>query len=134
MIYSSDEMIEVSEFADVLTRSTLSERRPMDSPERLQEMLRNANVLVTARDDSGLLVGISRALTDFSFCTYLSDLAVDQAFQGQGIGKELIQRTHDACGNHTQLILIAAPGAESYYPHIGLRQHNSCWIVDRKPT
>ncbi len=134
ILYSAEDKISVDEFASVLTRSTLSERRPMDSPETLQAMLENADVLVTARDDRGRLVGISRALTDFIFCTYLSDLAVDKDFQGLGIGKELIHRTHARCGLQTQLILIAAPGAESYYPHVGLRPHQSCWIVDRKPT
>lgn len=95
-------------------------------------MLRQADLIVTARDDAGLLVGVSRALTDYAYSTYLADLAVDEAFQGRGIGRELIGRTHEAAGLHTMLILLAAPKAETYYPHIGMRQHGSCWVIDRK--
>ena len=94
-------------------------------------MLRQADVIVTARCD-GQLVGVSRALTDFAYCTYLSDLAVDVAFQKQGVGRELIRLTHEAAGRHTTLILLAAPKAETYYPHVGFTPHPSCWIVPKQ--
>jgi predicted N-acetyltransferase YhbS len=118
------------EFTDLLIRSTLAERRPVDRPEVIAAMLSNADVVLTARAE-GRLVGIARALTDFSYCTYLSDLAVDVAHQGRGIGRELIRRTHEAAGLQTSLILLAAPKARTYYPHIGMRPHDSCWIIDR---
>lgn len=132
MTYALEPDLAAEEFADVLRRSTLAERRPVDQPERLDAMLRHADLVVTARDAAGLLVGISRAVTDFSYCAYLSDLAVDQACQGQGIGRELIRRTHEAAGPGTMLILLAAPKARTYYPHIGMRPHDSCWILDRE--
>ncbi len=122
----------VAEFADVLARSTLAERRPVGDARALEGMLANANLIMTARA-GGLLVGISRALTDFSFCTYLSDLAVDQAYQRQGIGKRLIALTHEAAGRHTMLTLLAAPRAREYYPKIGMIRHDSCWIIERAP-
>ena len=87
--------------------------------------------IITARDD-GRLVGISRAVTDFSYCCYLSDLAVDVAYQRRGIGKRLIEETHSAAGETTTLTLVAAPAAESYYPAIGMKQHHSCWTIPRK--
>jgi predicted N-acetyltransferase YhbS len=121
------------EFIDVLIRSTLAERRPIHDAEAIRGMLRNADVIVTARVN-GLLVGISRAITDFAFCTYLSDLAVDEKFQRQGIGQELMRRTHEAAGWQTTLILLAAPKAQTYYPHIGMTQHESCWIILPNPT
>jgi predicted N-acetyltransferase YhbS len=120
-----------NEYIDVLHRSTLAERRPVDKPELIERMLRKADVIVTARNETRLLVGISRAITDFSYCTYLSDLAVDRAFQRQGIGRELIHRTHDAAGHETTLILLSAPAAVKYYPHIGMQPHDSCWIIKR---
>mgnify|MGYP001020681573 CR=1 FL=1 len=101
---------------------------PVDDPERISLMLKHANLIVTARDESGLLIGVSRALTDFSFCCYLSDLAVDVACQKQGIGKELIRRTHEAA-KPAKLILLAAPAARGYYPHIGMTHHDSCWTL-----
>jgi GNAT superfamily N-acetyltransferase len=116
------------EFIDVLVRSTLAGRRPVNDLETIRGMLRHADVILTARLD-GLLVGVSRAISDFSYCTYLSDLAVDEQFQRRGIGKELIRRTHEAAGLCTTLILLAAPLARGYYPYIGLRPHDSCWLI-----
>jgi predicted N-acetyltransferase YhbS len=127
--YQLEPALSADEFIDVLVRSTLGERRPVDDRERIESMLKNADLIVTARSN-GRLIGVSRAITDFAFCTYLSDLAVDGACQKQGIGRELIERTHQAAGLKTRLILIAAPKARSYYPHIGMVPHDSCWMRD----
>lgn len=121
-----------AEFLDLLRRSTLAERRPIDEPGTIRGMLRHADVLVTARA-GGLLVGVARAITDYSFCTYLSDLAVDEAYQRRGIGRELIRRTHEAAGRNTTLILLAAPKARGYYPHVGMEHRDSCWVILREP-
>ena len=131
LTFKTETDITPDEFVDVLRRSTLLERRPVDEPETIKAMLQHADLIVTARSE-GLLVGVSRAITDFAYCTYLSDLAVDIEFQKQGIGKELIRRTHQAAGLGTTLILLSAPNAASYYAHIGMTKHESCWIVPRK--
>lgn len=127
--YALEPALTAAEFVDVLRRSTLAERRPVDEPARIEGMLRHADVIVTARDAAGLLVGVSRAITDFHYCCYLSDLAVDEAWQGHGIGRELIERTHAAAGPATTLYLVAAPKARTYYPHVGMRHHDSCWYL-----
>lgn len=130
--YQLEPNLSVEEFIDCLVRSTLAERRPVDCPETIAGMIQNADVIITARSVEEKLVGVSRAITDFSYCTYLSDLAVDQAFQGMGIGRELIERTHAAAGHGTILLLLAAPAAESYYPHIGMTPHRSAWFLPRR--
>lgn len=128
--YQREPSLLPEEFIDVLRRSTLAERRPVNDVDRIRAMIENADLVVTARLD-GRLVGMARAITDFAFCTYLADLAVDEAYQRQGIGRELIRRTHEAAGLHTAFILLAAPKAQSYYPHIGMTRHESCWVVPR---
>ena len=120
--------LSAGEFIDVLHRSTLAARRPVADLPRIESMLRNAQVIVTARSN-GLLVGVSRAISDLAYCTYLSDLAVDESFQRQGIGRRLIELTHEEAGTDTTLILLAAPAAMDYYPHIGMHQHASCWTI-----
>jgi ribosomal protein S18 acetylase RimI-like enzyme len=103
------------------------------TPTTIEGMLRNAGVIVTARRaDDGRLVGVSRAITDRSYCTYLSDLAVDESFQRRGIGKELIRRPHEAAGIGTTLILLAAPAAREYHPHIGMEAQPSCWTLPHR--
>lgn len=130
IVYGFEPELRVEEFADVLLRSTLAERRPMHEMHTLERMLRNASIIATARQ-SGTLMGIARSITDFAYCTYLSDLAVDADLQQRGIGRELIRLTHEKAGRHTTLILLAAPKAESYYPQLGMEQHPSCWFVRR---
>ena len=130
--YGSEPGLPADEFIDVLIRSTLGERRPVSDRLKIEKMLSNADIVITARDGPRL-VGVSRAISDFSYCTYLSDLAVDQAYQGRGIGRELLLRTHNAAGLETTLILLAAPKAQTYYPHIGMTRHESCWTAPGQP-
>ena len=131
--YRIEPDLTVEEFIDILNRSTLAERRPVDDVVIIQRMLQNASVILTARI-ADRLVGVARSLTDFAFATYLSDLAVDERYQRRGIGKELIRRTHEAAGLHTTLILLSAPKAETYYPHIGMVKHESCWTLPRQES
>lgn len=130
-VYAPEPDLAAIEFQAVLNSSGLGERRPVADLVRLDRMLRSADIIVTARVD-GQLVGISRALCDFSFCCYLSDLAVDPEFQGRGIGRRLIAETHAVAGPQSSLILLAAPSAESYYPHIGMTQRPECWVLRRE--
>lgn len=129
--YFTDKQISVDEFIDVLNRSTLAERRPVHDRQRIELMLKHANILITAWSND-LLIGVSRAWSDFSFVCYLSDLAVDVAHQKKGIGKELIRQTHQVSGQKTTtLILLAAPAAIEYYPKIGMEQYVHCFKIDR---
>ena len=128
ILYQVENNLSSEEFIDVLTRSTLSERRPIDDPARIADMLKHANLIVTAREN-GKLIGVSRALSDFAFCTYLSDLAVDETYQKQGIGKELIRQTKLASPKG-KLILLAAPKAVNYYPRIGMVKFEHCFYID----
>ena len=125
--YQTEPSLTSDEFIDLLVRATLAERRPVEDRERIETMLRNADLILTARIE-GRLVGVARAITDFASCCYLSDLAVDETFQRQGIGKELMRRVAVAAGPQTKLILLAAPKAVDYYPRIGMVRHESCWV------
>ena len=131
VIYRSNVKISADEFIDLLQRSTLAERRPVNDKSRIQKMLDHGNVIITAWYENKL-VGVSRALSDFSFCCYLSDLAVDEKFQKHGIGKTLIDETHKTAGLHTMLILLAAPAAAQYYPKIGMERFTDCFIIRKK--
>jgi predicted N-acetyltransferase YhbS len=106
--------------------STLGARRPVDDRERMRAMLANANLVITAWDEARM-VGIARSVSDFAYCTYLSDLAVDADYQRRGIGKELMRRTQEAGGRAT-VLLFAAPAAVEYYPHVGF-QAGSGWML-----
>ncbi len=126
--YQVEKDLTVAEFRDVLVRSTLGERRPIDDYERLEKMCKNADIMFTARFE-GKLVGVSRALSDFTYVTYLSDLAVDVEFQKLGIGKRLIAETKKLVPDG-KLILLSAPAARAYYPKIGMTQFEYSFYID----
>lgn len=123
--YRTGNDLDLDAVIDLYRASTLGQRRPVDDRTRMRKMLQNANLVITAWDGA-LLVGISRSLTDFSYATYLSDLAVRQSHQRQGIGKELMRRTQQASAPAT-IVLLAAPAAEQYYPHVGFTHHPQAW-------
>jgi GNAT superfamily N-acetyltransferase len=130
-IYGLEPNLTAAEFRQVLVDSTLGERRPIDEPARLETMLRNASLVVTARID-GALVGIARSVTDFAFCCYLSDLAVSKSAQGRGIGRELIAQTRRHCGGKgVSVHLHAAPGAVSFYEAIGMPRNPDAFSYKR---
>jgi len=126
--YQIEKDLTTKEFIDVLNKSTLGERRPVDEPERILKMLEHGNLIITAREND-VLIGVARSLTDYLYCTYLSDLAVDQDYQKKGIGKELIRLTKLETPR-AKLILLSAPKAVEYYPKIGMKQWEQCYVLD----
>jgi predicted N-acetyltransferase YhbS len=127
--YKINAAITTDQFIEVLKNSTLGERRPIEDRECMAGMVDNSNLTVTAWDN-GQLVGIARSVTDFHYACYLSDLAVSQAYQKAGIGKQLQTLTQQQLGPHCKLILIAAPAANDYYEHIGFTQNPRCWLLE----
>ncbi|MFO1506905.1 MAG: GNAT family N-acetyltransferase [Lysobacterales bacterium] len=104
--------------------------RPTDDPDRITRMFAASNLVVSAWD-GGVLVGVARALTDFSYCCYLSDLAVAKSHQRQGVGKRLVDEVRHAIGEGSTLILIAAPGAIAYYPKLGFAKSERAYVLQR---
>ena len=130
--YAVEDALSPDEFIDVLRRSGLAERRPVDDAARIARMVENADLTVTARDGDGVLIGVSRCITDFAYCCYCSELAVDAAWQGRGIGRELMRCSHAAAGPETTFLLTSAPQAMSYYPRAGLEKFENCFGIHRK--
>ena len=127
--YAINEQLSADEFIAVLVSSTLAERRPVEDRSCIEGMLYNAVLMISARYNINVF-GVARSITDFHYCCYLSDLAVDHAHQHSGIGKELIRLTQQQLGERCKLILLSAPNAADYYPKIGFTQHPSAWLLD----
>lgn len=123
--YRTGNDLDLDAVLELYRASTLGERRPVDDRDRMAAMIRNANLVITAWDGN-LLVGIARSVSDFAYCTYLSDLAVRVSHQRAGIGRELIRRTREA-GGRASLVLLSAPAAVDYYPRIGFERHPAAY-------
>lgn len=108
--------------------SALAEHRPIRNPDRMAAMLERANLIVTAWDGE-IIVGILRALSDFAFVTYVSDVAVHSDYQRRGIGRELIRIAQREGGSNAHIVLLANPKNAEYYQHVGFTLHSSAWIL-----
>ncbi|MDX8045704.1 GNAT family N-acetyltransferase [Gracilibacillus sp. S3-1-1] len=128
IMYKSDISITPRDLSDLFRASGI--KRPYDDLERLQQMMEHANIFITAWDGIRI-VGVARGLTDFSYCCYLSDLAVDKAYQHQGIGKKLIEQVQQEISKEVALILLSAPDAIDYYPKIGFDKADNGFIIKR---
>lgn len=126
--YRDNAECSVEQAIDLFIRSTLGERRPVDRPDIFSGMLNNANLILTAWDGPHL-VGIARSFTDFTYVTYLADLAVDESYQRQGIGKRLIEETKKRLKPECMIVLLAAPKANEYYSQLGFEHNPRAWIL-----
>ncbi|MFX3629493.1 MAG: GNAT family N-acetyltransferase [Ectobacillus sp.] len=124
--YYINKKVTAEEVAGVFRKSGLN--RPTGDLNRIQRMIDHADFNITAWKD-GQLIGIARAITDYSFCCYVSDLAVDKDFQGRGIGKSLVRILKEQIGEEVSLILLASPVAMEYYPHIGFEKLENCFAI-----
>ncbi|MDW4507695.1 GNAT family N-acetyltransferase [Priestia megaterium] len=128
IIYKTNVLIRAEQAAEVFVHSGI--KRPVQDLDRIQRMLDHASLTITAWNGSEL-IGIARALTDFSYCCYLSDLAVVKDYQKQGIGTQLIKHVQSEIGEETALILLSAPSAMNYYPKAGFHHIDNGFKIDR---
>ena len=126
--YRDNAPLDVSAVIELYKRSTLGARRPVDRPDIFEQMLYHANLIITAWHNERL-VGIARTLTDFGYIAYLADLAVDRAYQRQGIGKQLIEETRKRLWPECTITLLAAPMANEYYPKLGFEHNPRAWML-----
>jgi GNAT superfamily N-acetyltransferase len=129
ILYRNDAPLTVEQVIALYKRSTLGARRPVDRPDIFAGMLANSNLILSAWDETRL-VGIARALTDFVYVTYLADLVVDEDYQRQGIGKNLIHEVQKNTQPECMMILLAAPLANDYYPKLGFRHNPRAWMLN----
>ncbi|WP_423798510.1 GNAT family N-acetyltransferase [Neobacillus sp. SAB-20_R2A] len=127
--YKINVPISAEELSTVFKASGI--KRPVDDLPRLQRMLDHADLTITAWVDEKL-AGVARAITDYSYCCYLSDLAVDKAYQKMGIGNELVRLLQEQIGDEVTLILLASPIAMEYYPRIGFKKIDNGYIIARQ--
>lgn len=127
--YRINSPLEAADVARVFDASGI--RRPTHDLARIARMLAGANLVVSAWSGPAL-VGVCRALTDYSYCCYLSDLAVDRRFQKSGIGKAMVAQLRAAIGEDVALILLLAPDAMTYYPKLGFERIDNGYIIKRR--
>ena len=120
IIYAREQGLSVEDYISVVSETTLGPSRPLADRQRIADMLANANIIVTARED-GRCVGLARGLTDFAWVCFLGDLAVREQMQGRGVGTALMRTLREVLGERVSISLNAAHQAVSYYDAVGPR-------------
>ncbi|SLN40649.1 putative acetyltransferase [Aquimixticola soesokkakensis] len=128
--YQVEPSLSAEEFQTVLRSSGLAARRPADDLAKLAAMIDGAQIIVTARDGDKI-VGVARSITDWAFCLYCSDLAVDESYQGHGIGKLLLKMTVRQAPDVDTHLLLSAPKAVTFYEHAGYTRHDAAFIFHK---
>jgi ribosomal protein S18 acetylase RimI-like enzyme len=127
--YSTDKIPDLDDVIHLYRLCLVESPRPVDDRDRMKDLIQHASILCTAYNNKKL-VGICRALSDFSYVTYISDLAVHPDFQAQHIGKALLEKTKEKSGTVDKIVLLSNIKANTYYPQLGFNSHPRAWVKE----
>ena len=116
-------MIEIAtdrlpEIDSVLSLYKALEWSAAKKPEQLFLALQHSHSLVTAWD-SDKLIGLGNAISDGHLVVYFPHLLVHPAYQGQGIGKKIIQGLFKRYEGFHMQMLTADAEAVAFYERMG---------------
>ena len=120
-----EERLSAEEYIDFLKRTDLGSQYPKERFEkRIEKLVRNVSISLVARNECGTVVGVLFGLTDFAYWLYITDLGVDRAYTGQGIGKQLMKTANEIAGGEKDIAvyLIANENAVGFYEKLGMKK------------
>ena len=120
-----EERISAKEYIDFLKRTDLGSQYPKERFEnRIEKLVNTVSISLVARNESGTVVGVLFGLTDFAYWLYVTDLGVDRACTGQGIGRRLMKTAHEIAGGEKDIAvyLIANENAVGFYEKLGMKK------------
>lgn len=118
-----EERISAKEYIEFLKRTDLGSQYPKERfEERIERLVKNVSISLAARNENGIIVGVLFGLTDYAYWLYVTDLGVDRAYEGQGIGRRLMKTAHEKAGGEKDIAvyLIANDNAIAFYEKIGM--------------
>lgn len=131
--YAREQDLPPEDYVAVLGSTYMREKRPLANRARIAAMLKGSNVIVTAREEDGGIVGLARGISDEAWVCYLADVVVREGRQGEGIGRGLLDACSRILGPAIGIVLIAYPQAEAFYRHIGLGEMPA-FFIDRRDS
>ena len=98
------------------------------SPDKL-ELVFNNSMFKYFVYDGEKLVGVGRALADGFDCSYICDIAIHPDYQGQGLGKAIIEKLVEDSKEHQKILLYAVPTKESFYAKFGFSHMKTAMAI-----
>ena len=119
------ERLSASEYIDFLKRTNLGSQYPKERfEERIAKLVQTVSISLVARNESGEIVGVLFALTDFAYWLWVTDLGVARDYEGQGIGRALMKKAHEEAGGEKDIAiyLVANEKAIPFYERLGMKK------------
>lgn len=133
MITIAEERLSAKEYVEFLKSTDLGSQYPKERfDERIEKLVNNVSISLTARDESGTLVGVLFGLTDFAYWLYVTDLGVARSHERQGIGSMLMRAAHETAGGEKDIAvyLIANENAVPFYEKLGMVKSDDVMKLD----
>ncbi len=130
----AEERLSADEYIEFLKRTDLGSQYPKERfEERIGKLVKNVTISLTARTESGKIVGVLFGLTDRAYWLYVTDLGVDREYQGRGIGRTLMRKAHEIAGGEKDIAvyLIANDQAVPFYEKIGMTRSDEVMEYNR---
>ena len=129
-----EERITAEEYIDFLKRTDLGSQYPKERfVNRISKLVKTVSISLVARNEFGTIVGVLFGLTDFAYWLYITDLGVDRAYTGQGIGRQLMKTAHEIAGGEKDIAvyLIANDNAIGFYEKLGMKKSDDVMQYNR---
>ena len=128
IVYAQEHALSAAEYIAVLGSTYMASRRPVGNVERVTKILAGSNMVVTAREADGAIVGVLRGISDGEWVCYVADLVVHADHQRKGIGTGLLDECKRLLGPGMGIVLVAYPEAVDYYRRIGMGEMQAFYI------
>lgn len=79
--------------------------------------------------DDATLIGAGRVLADGLDCAYICDVVIHPDYQGEGLGKQIMQSLIEQSEGHKKIILYANVGKEGFYAKLGFKKMNTAMAI-----
>lgn len=127
------ERITADEYIEFLSRTDLGSQYPKERfRERIEKLVANASLIITAREEKGKIIGVCFAITDFAYWMFITDLGIDRSYVKQGIGKKLMDTALEISGGKENIIVYtcANKSAVPFYEKWGMRKSESAMVFN----
>ncbi|MBQ4581504.1 MAG: GNAT family N-acetyltransferase [Clostridia bacterium] len=135
-----EEHLSPESYIDFLRRTDLGSQYPKERfRERIATLVEKASICLSARDETGNLIGVCMGITDFAYWLFITDLGVVREWTGKGVGRALVRRLHEAAGEGLDgggekniiMYTCANENATGFYEKLGMTKPGDVYMLNR---
>ena len=128
-----EERLSPEEYINFLKNTDLGSQYPKERFfERIEKLVKNVPISLTARGKDGGLLGVCFCITDFAYWMFITDLGVVRGCTGQGVGRELVKKAHELAGGDRDIVMYtcANENAVGFYEKLGMTRPSDVMVYD----